>query len=213
MVRGESFKEHLKEMKSLNLSSKRSVLLLLSSSPFTLHCQVAESLAVFCINICRLVDPEVIIFGGGMAHAGDTLIKSIEEAMARHTWTVYPPTVKLEVAHQVGDAGMLGAALAAQSLYSHLHPSVSHHEDLTGERPSSSPVIPAPLITRERALFGTITAGLLFLLLSKSPSPSLDSATATTLTSSRNIFLFSHAVLVGVHLFGLCRSSTATPSH
>jgi hypothetical protein len=174
--------------------------------------QVAEYLAIFCINICRLVDPEVIIFGGGMAHAGDTLLKSVQEYMLKHTWTVYPPTVKLEIAHQVGDAGMLGAALAAQSLYSHLHPSLSRNEEPTTEKlsPVAAPVLaPASLITRERAFFGSITAGLMFLLLSKSP-PSVSS---TAVSNPRNLFLFSHAVLVGVHLFGLCFSGPGRHSN
>lgn len=39
--------------------------------------QTAEHLAVMVINICRIVDPEVIVFGGGLAAAGDALLEPI----------------------------------------------------------------------------------------------------------------------------------------
>lgn len=37
------------------------------------------------INICRIVDPEVIIFGGGLAQAGDALLTAIRRYSPTHT--------------------------------------------------------------------------------------------------------------------------------
>ncbi len=69
-----------------------------------------------CINICRIVDPEVIIFGGGLSKAGSVLIDLIRKHMAQKTWTVLPTDVKLVVS-QSEHAGMVGAALAAQNKF------------------------------------------------------------------------------------------------
>jgi hypothetical protein len=171
--------------------------------------EVAENLAIFCINICRLVDPEVIIFGGGMAHAGDTLLKSVHESMMKHTWSVYPPTIRLEIAHQVGNAGVIGAALSGQSLYSHLHPKLplqGEPSDPPPERPTSTTAGAAAegiLVSREVAMLGAVSvSGLALLFFATSPASGL-SATQQPTINSRNLFLFSHAVLVGVHLLGL----------
>ncbi len=67
-----------------------------------------------CINICRIVDPQVIIFGGGLSKAGSVLIDLIKKHMAQKTWTVLPTDVKLVIS-QSEHAGMVGAALAAQN--------------------------------------------------------------------------------------------------
>lgn len=78
--------------------------------------QVADYLAVFAINISRMVDPEVIIFAGGMANAGDLLLSRVRRHFQRRTWTVLPSLVRLTIAESCVDAGMLGAAVAASKL-------------------------------------------------------------------------------------------------
>lgn len=177
--------------------------------------EVADYLAIFCINICRIVDPEVIIFGGGMAHAGDRLLKSVQESMLKYTWTVYPPTIKLEIAHQVGNAGIFGAALSAQSYYLHLHPShLKQHEETpssssstnspsNSNSASTSPSESTSLISRDMAFLGSITAtGLMFLYYTRaSTSPQSSTSSSDLMNTARNIFFFSHSILVGVQLF------------
>jgi hypothetical protein len=205
MVPRESFKEPQEEMKLLNKSSMRSP----PDPLFTFPCpspapQVAENLAIFCINICRLVDPEVIIFGGGMAHAGDTLLKSVHESMMKHTWTVYPSTIRLEIAHQVGNAGVIGAALSGESLYFHLHPKASHHGEPSNPPDRAATAAPpgGGLVGRDVAMFSAIAAsGLALLHFTNSARGSTPQLT----TNTRNFLLLSHAVLVGVHLFGMLR--------
>lgn len=58
-------------------------------------------LAVLCINLCRVVDPEAIVLAGGMAQAGDALLSLVQEHVKRHTWTVLPTDVKITVARFV----------------------------------------------------------------------------------------------------------------
>lgn len=77
---------------------------------------MADYLAVFSINISRMIDPEVIVFAGGMANAGDALLSKIKLHYARRTWTVLPSDVKLSIAASCNNAGMIGAAVAASRL-------------------------------------------------------------------------------------------------
>ncbi len=74
-----------------------------------------ENLAFMCINICRIVDPDVIVFGGGMSKAKG-LIENVKICMNEKSWTVLPTNVRLETAHSLNNAGILGAALAAKNM-------------------------------------------------------------------------------------------------
>lgn len=86
-------------------------------------CQTCEYLALACINLCRVVDPEVtagafdtvhfsllhspsspnccccclalqvIFLAGGMAQAGSVLIERVQYYIARYGWTVLPNQV------------------------------------------------------------------------------------------------------------------------
>jgi glucokinase len=76
--------------------------------------ETVEYLAVLCINICRTVDPAVIIIGGGMAMAGDKLIESIKKHIGLKAWTVLPTDIDLRIARGVEHGGILGAALAVE---------------------------------------------------------------------------------------------------
>ena len=78
--------------------------------------QTASYLAILCINICRVVDPEIIIFSGGMANVGEPLLDLIKQHMKAKTWTVLPTDVELVIAKSASDNGIVGAALAAAQL-------------------------------------------------------------------------------------------------
>ena len=72
-------------------------------------------LAYLCINICRVVDPDVIIFGGGMSK-GKGLIENVKMCINEKSWTVLPTLVQLETANPLNNSGILGAALAAKKM-------------------------------------------------------------------------------------------------
>lgn len=65
------------------------------------------------INVCRVVDPEVIIFGGGLSKAGQPLLEVIKKHVTQRTWKL-PTDVKLTLA-LTDNNGVVGAALAAKS--------------------------------------------------------------------------------------------------
>ena len=59
----------------------------------------------------RMLDPEVIVIGGGLSRAGTTLLDPLRAAMADRFWLIGPPTL---VAAELGEwAGCLGAGLLA----------------------------------------------------------------------------------------------------
>ena len=76
--------------------------------------EAADYLAIMCLNICRIVDPEVIIFGGGMALAGNVLFDKVRQKVNERTWSVLATDVVITTAQQVEHAGMYGAALVAK---------------------------------------------------------------------------------------------------
>eukprot|EP01032_Pedospumella_encystans_P009217 gene9217-10873_t len=78
--------------------------------------ETARHLAVLCINLSRVVDPDVIVFTGGLAKAGDVLLQLIEKHMKALAWTILPTNVKLLTAKSLEFGGVVGAALAAKQL-------------------------------------------------------------------------------------------------
>ncbi|RYG65609.1 ROK family protein, partial [archaeon] len=78
--------------------------------------ETAEHLAVFCLNVCRVVDPDAIVFGGGLAQAGDVLLDLVRKYLVQKTWTVLPTHVQLLKGVGIGEAGVKGAAYAARQM-------------------------------------------------------------------------------------------------
>lgn len=73
----------------------------------------AELLAIACVSLCRILDPQMIVFAGGMTLAGDQLFKPIRKSFAEHTWKVIPSPVEIVPAELGNDAGFIGAAAVA----------------------------------------------------------------------------------------------------
>ncbi|MCY2932330.1 MAG: ROK family protein [Planctomycetota bacterium] len=71
-------------------------------------------LAMGCITLCRLLDPNVIAFAGGMTKAGDDLMKPLREQFLKMHWTFAAPRTQLTIAKLGGDAGAIGAAALAR---------------------------------------------------------------------------------------------------
>lgn len=79
--------------------------------------QTARYLAIGCDVVVNIVDPDVIVFTGGMIAAGDLLMKPLEK-YARELFFPRPRLhTRLMLTKLGGDAGIIGAALCAQDLY------------------------------------------------------------------------------------------------
>lgn len=80
--------------------------------------EASEYLAILCINICRVIDPSVIMFSGSMAVSDNTLITNIKKYLKRMTWDALPNSVELRVAKSNSDhEDIIGAAFAAERLW------------------------------------------------------------------------------------------------
>ena len=74
-----------------------------------------EMLGVGCITLCRVLDPQVIIFTGGMAKAKG-LIEDVNKYFRKHHWKIQEPHCKIVRAETGNSAGMIGAAANARTM-------------------------------------------------------------------------------------------------
>lgn len=76
-------------------------------------------LAVGCVSITRLLDPDLIVLGGGLAKAGDDLLGPLRRHFSRLNWTIDKQKTSLALASLGNDAGVIGAAGAAWKQFGH----------------------------------------------------------------------------------------------
>lgn len=77
---------------------------------------LASYLAIACINLCRIIDLQAIVIGGGVAGAGDGLITPLRRAFKSQNWGVAGGIMPTLSATELGnDAGFLGAAALAMA--------------------------------------------------------------------------------------------------
>jgi len=69
-----------------------------------------EILGTFLGGICNLLNPEVIVIGGGVANAGPFLFKPLNSALKAHAFPIASRTVKVVHAQLGADAGLIGSA-------------------------------------------------------------------------------------------------------
>ena len=67
-------------------------------------------LALGCISICRILDPQQIVLGGGMAQAGDDLLGPVTRHFLRQHWRLTKPLTRIVLAELGNNAGIIGAA-------------------------------------------------------------------------------------------------------
>ncbi len=79
--------------------------------------QCAYYLAIGCVNISRVFDPDEIVLGGGMGQAGEHLLKAVTEHFQKLHWSLTPALMKIELARLGNDAGAIGAAGVAWSAF------------------------------------------------------------------------------------------------
>ena len=75
--------------------------------------ETCRFIAVGCVNASHLMDPEIIVLGGGMAAAGKLLLDSVERHFREQYWKIELPRTAIRIAELGNDAGFVGAALLA----------------------------------------------------------------------------------------------------
>jgi glucokinase len=71
-------------------------------------------LALACVNIQHMLNPECVVLGGGLIGAGEQLLRPIREHFERQVWTVAEDFPRIELATLGDDAGVIGAATLAR---------------------------------------------------------------------------------------------------
>eukprot|EP00300_Choanocystis_sp_HF-7_P023493 c2390_g1_i1.p1 GENE.c2390_g1_i1~~c2390_g1_i1.p1 ORF type:complete len:397 (+),score=78.48 c2390_g1_i1:56-1246(+) len=76
--------------------------------------EMTEALGILCINVCRFVDPSVIVLAGGPTQAGDAFFDRVRAAYSRHRWNILPNTCDIVPSQLGAKVGSIGAAAAAK---------------------------------------------------------------------------------------------------
>ncbi len=73
--------------------------------------QLGSALGQACASLGAVLDPQVFVFGGGVASAGELLLEPIRAAYLDHLPARgYHPEAEFAIAEMVNDAGVVGAA-------------------------------------------------------------------------------------------------------
>ena len=75
--------------------------------------EVGRALGLAMVGLVHLFNPECIVIGGGMVHAGSILLDPIRATLERHAMPIPRERVRLVTATLGDDVGLWGAALHA----------------------------------------------------------------------------------------------------
>ena len=95
------------------LTGELVALLISANDPGALHAlaQLGNWLGQACASLAAVLDPQLFVFGGGVAVAGDLLLDPVREAFRAHLPARgYHPEPEFAIAELVNNAGVVGAA-------------------------------------------------------------------------------------------------------
>ena len=72
-------------------------------------------LCVGLANLINIYDPDMLVLGGGVAHAGDFLLDAVRDELRKHVYCPALPYAKVELARLGNDAGIIGAAMLGRN--------------------------------------------------------------------------------------------------
>ena len=76
--------------------------------------EATQYLGIACVNLCRIFDPQMIVFAGGMILAGDELFDRVRKVFDQFTWSIGSPLPQIVPSQLGNDAGFIGAAAVAR---------------------------------------------------------------------------------------------------
>ena len=74
-------------------------------------------IGIACVSIQHVLNPELIVIGGGLIRAGGQLIDGVRDHFKRQTWRIAKDQPRIEFATLGDDAGVIGAAALARIEY------------------------------------------------------------------------------------------------
>lgn len=75
--------------------------------------EACQGLALCCVNLQHILNPQRIVLAGGLINAGDQLLSCVRSEFQKLTWKIAPDHPTIELATLGGDAGTIGAAALA----------------------------------------------------------------------------------------------------
>jgi len=69
------------------------------------------------MNLMHVIDPDMIVFGGGMIAAGESFLERIRRHVRELAFPVPAEKTQVRYAQLGSDAGFIGAAACARKLY------------------------------------------------------------------------------------------------
>jgi len=75
-------------------------------------------LGIACVTLCRLLDPKMIVFAGGLSLAGESFFAALRKVVAENSWKLPVKPADLVPAKLGNDAGFIGAAAVAWAKHS-----------------------------------------------------------------------------------------------
>ncbi len=82
-----------------------------------LWAQCCKAIAIACVNLQHVLNPQRVILGGGISAAGDALLAPVRRALAELAWTLADDSPQVGLATLGDSAGAIGAA----EWFLHLH--------------------------------------------------------------------------------------------
>jgi glucokinase len=79
--------------------------------------ETAHYLAIGAMNLMHIIDPDMVVYGGGMIAAGDTFLERIRWHVQRLAFPVPAAKTQILYAKLGTDAGFIGAAACGRQLY------------------------------------------------------------------------------------------------
>jgi glucokinase len=83
--------------------------------------ETAYYLAVGSMNMMHIIDPDMVVFAGGMIAAGEAFLERIRFHVKQMAFPVPAEKTQIRYAQLGSDAGFIGAAACARKLYRSLH--------------------------------------------------------------------------------------------
>lgn len=77
--------------------------------------ETGEILGHAIANLVNILNPEIVIIGGGISNAGDLLMEPVRMGMIKHAYTIPAAAVKIVKAKLGNDAGIVGSASLARA--------------------------------------------------------------------------------------------------
>ncbi len=78
--------------------------------------ETARYLAVGAVSMMHTIDPDLVLFAGGMTKAGDPLLEEIRRNVPKLAFPIPAAKTRIEFAKLGGDAGLVGAAGWARAI-------------------------------------------------------------------------------------------------